>query len=128
MSVLETHPATRAIDALLVQLALAGVDASRDAGAFYPQPAGVLVGLPALVKRGLASRTYEITVLVVSGDPLNAPPAVDRLYALADDAALALSIDTYAPGSWRSSINAEPLPALELTATVTVTETPEEVP
>ena len=119
------HPATRAIAALVDELAEAGIDAARDAGAFYPQPIGVLVGLPSLVKRGAAYRTFEISVLVVSGDPLNTERAVDRLYALADDCALALSTDSYRPSSWRGNVNAEPLPAVELTVTVTVTETEE---
>ena len=125
MSVLETRPATRALEALLAELEAAAIEASRDAGAFYPQPVGVLVGLPALVRRGHAFRTFELPVLVVSGDPLNSELAVDRVYALADDVALALAIDTYRPSSWRSSVNSEPLPAVELTATVTVTETEE---
>jgi hypothetical protein len=125
MSTTETHPATRVIDSILETLELAAIEATRDAGAFYPQPAGVLVGLPALVGRGHATRTYEVPVLVVSGDPLNAELPVDRLYALADDAALALAVNAYRVSSWRSSVNAEPLPALELTVTVTVTETEE---
>ena len=126
MSIAVVHPATRAIDALVDELELAGIESSRDAGAFYPQPVGVLVGLPALVRRGVAFRTFEVSVLVVSGDPFNSPAAVDRVYALADDVALALSCDSYRPSSWRSSVNSEPLPAVELTATVSVTETEEE--
>ena len=122
MAAVVTPPAVRAIDATLELLAAASIEATRDAGAFYPQPIGVLVGLPALAGRGQASRTFTLPVLVVSGDPLNAELAVDRLYALADDVALVLRPDTYVPGSWRSSVNAEPLPALELTVTVTVTE------
>ena len=116
------HPATRAIDWVLGLLEDAGITATRDAGAFYPQPVGVLVGLPALVGRGLAGRTYELPVTVVSGDPLNSGPTVDRLYALADDVALFLGTAAYRVGSWRSNVNAEPLPALELTVTITVTE------
>ena len=112
----------RVIEAVLELLAEAGIEATRDPGAFYPQPTGVLVGLPTLVKRGLASRTFELPVLVVSGDPLNAELAVDRLYELADDVALALLTDNYRPSSWRSSGNAEPLPALELLVTSTVSE------
>jgi hypothetical protein len=123
VSVAVRSPATRAIAAILEALADAGIEASRDAGAFYPQPVGVLVTLPELVDRGLASRTYTIPVLVVSGDPLNSDLAVDRVYALADDAALALGVDTYRPSSFRSSVNAEPLPALELPVVATVTET-----
>jgi hypothetical protein len=114
--------ATRAIDALLALLAGAGIEASRDAGAFYPQPVGVLVGLPTLAGRLHAGRTFTVPVLVVSGDPFNAELAVDRAYALADDVALALRTDNYRPSSWRSSVNAEPLPAIELAVTVTVTE------
>ena len=98
----------------------AGIPAVLDAGAFYPQPTGVLVGLPTLVSRGLASSTFEVPVLVVSGDPLNVELAVDRLYALADRAIAILVTDSYAVASYRSSANAEPLPALELTVTVTL--------
>jgi hypothetical protein len=127
MSVAVLHPATRALEAVLDELEVAGIAATRDAGAFYPQPVGVLVALPALVKRGQGSRTFELEVKVVSGDPLNSERAVDQLYALADDVALALRVDRYAPGSYRSGVNAEPLPAIELTATVTVTETESEV-
>ena len=79
-----------------------------------------------MVGRGLAHRTYEVSVLVVSGDPLNSPLAVDRLFALADDVALALGVDAYAPDNYRSAANAEPLPALALSVTLTVPE--EEVP
>ena len=122
MSVMVTHPATRAIDWALTELEGHGIAATRDAGAFYPQPVGVLVGLPALVGRGLAARTYELPVSIVAGDPLNSGPTVDRLYALADDVAEALGADAYRVGSWRSNVNAEPLPALELTITITVTE------
>jgi hypothetical protein len=122
MSVQVTHPATRALYEVLSELAAAGIDATRDAGAFYPQPTGVLVALPTMVGRGQASRSFEIQILVVSGDPLNTELAVDRLYALADDVALTLRIDQYRVASWRSGVNVEPLPALELTATVTVTE------
>ena len=117
-----TSAAARAIVHLLELLAEAGIEASRDAGAFYPQPAGVLVGLPTLTTRGVFTRVFTIPVLVVSGDPLNSEPAVDRIYALADDVALALATDNYRPSSWRSSVNAEPLPALELAVTVTVSE------
>jgi hypothetical protein len=122
------HPATRALEALLAALDDAGIEATRDAGAFFPQPVGVLVGLPALAAWTQAARTYEISVLVVSGDPLNAVPNVDRIYALADDVALALAVDQYRPSNWRTSVNAEPLPAVELTATVTVPETESEAP
>lgn len=114
--------ASLAIDAVLELLADAGIAATRDAGAFYPHPTGVLVALPALVGRGVATRTFEIPVLVVSGDPLNTETAVDRLYALADDAAAALACDSYRPSSYTGGGNAEPLPALELTVTTTVQE------
>ena len=114
--------AVRAIDALLGLLADAGIAASRDAGAFYPQPVGVLVGLPTLTGRLLAGASFTVPVLVVSGDPFNSELAVDRAYALADDVALALRTENYRPSSWRSSVNAEPLPAIELAVTVTVEE------
>jgi hypothetical protein len=122
LSATSTSAAVRAIAGLVDELVDAGVEATRDAGAFYPQPTGVLVGLPTLIRRGLGSRTFEVPVLVVSGDPLNAELAVDRIYSLADEVAAVLSTANYRPSSWRSSSNAEPLPALELTVTVTVTE------
>jgi hypothetical protein len=122
MSVQTATIATLARRQIAADLAEAGIEASVDVGSFYPTPVGVLVGLPALVKRGLASRTFEVPVLVVSGDPLNAEHVVDRVYALADAIALALRVGAYSPSSWRSSSNAEPLPALELPVTVTVQE------
>ena len=122
MSTVATTPASRAITALLALLEDAGITATRDAGAFFPQPIGVLVGLPTLLSRGLATRTFTIPVLVVSGDPLNSELAVDRIYAHADEVALALKTENYRPSSWRSSVNAEPLPAIELAVTVTESE------
>jgi hypothetical protein len=122
LSTVATSAGVRAIEALLDMLSAASIEATRDAGKFYPQPAGVLVGLPELVGRLVAGHTFTVPVLVVSGDPLNAELAVDRLYALADDVARALATDNYRPSSWRSSVNAEPLPALELSVTVTVSE------
>ena len=124
MSALAESAATRAINAVLAALEDAGIVATRDAGAFYPQPTGVLVGLPTLERRTPASRVYSLPVLVVSGDPLNSELAVDRLYLLADDVATALSANSYRPSSWRSGINAEPLPALEVITTLTETEEP----
>jgi len=115
-------PAVRAIDATVELLQAAGIPATRDPGAFYPQPVGVLVGLPTLLRRTQGGRVYTIPVLVVSGDPLNDELPVDRLYALADDVALELQVNTYRPASYQSGVNAEPLPAIELVATASVTE------
>jgi hypothetical protein len=113
--------AARAIEAILQELEEAGIAATHDAGAFYPQPVGVLVGLPALTGVGLASASYTVPVLVVSGDPLNSIEAVDRLYALADDVAFTLSAAEYRPSSFQGGPNAEPLPAVEVAAVVTAT-------
>jgi len=118
-------PANRARLALVSQLEAAGIYAATDAGAFYPQPFGVLVGLPSLVGRTLSARRFTIPVLVVSGDPLNTPHTVDGLYALADDVANVIREISYRPSTFRGSANAEPLPAIELEANVTVTETEE---
>ena len=125
VSVVVVHPAVRALQGVMSELALNGIDATRDAGAFYPQPVGVLVGIPALVKRGQATYTYEVPVSIVSGDPVNSDVIVDRMCSLADDVAIVLETYAYRPGSYRSGVNAEPLPSLELTVTVTVTETEE---
>jgi hypothetical protein len=126
MAVSVQTAATRARRAVLAMLQAELIEASTDVGAFYPQPQGVLVGLPTLTGRGSFTRSFEIPVLVVSGDPLNSEQIVDRLYTLADECALALATDNYRPSSWRSNLNAEPLPAIELTVTVTVTELEEE--
>ena len=120
MSVAVASLATRARAALEAELAEAGIEATGDAGAFHPQPVGVLIGLPTLVSRGLAASTFTIPVLVVSGDPLSTAPQVDRAFALADEVAAALSTAAYRPTSYRSSSSAEPLPAIELIVTVTV--------
>ena len=126
MSVAVETLATRARRELVDELAAGGVEASTDSGAFYPQPIGVLVGLPTLVGFTLGlSRSFTIPVLVVSGDPLNSDERVDAIYALADDVAGILSTPAYRPASYRSTANAEPLPAIELVVTVTVS--PEEV-
>jgi hypothetical protein len=111
--------------ALAAMLRDGGVDATLDAGAFYPQPVGVLVGLPSLVDRTLAGAIFTCPVLVVSGDPLSTLLAVDRLYALADECAGLLSLSTYEPASYSTSANAEPLPAIALTVTLTATESEE---
>jgi hypothetical protein len=121
-STTSSHPGTRAIRAILEALEDAGITATRDAGAFYPQPTGVLVGLPELVSRTLAGRVFNVTVSVVSGDPLNSELAVDRLLALADDVALTLSAATYRPSSYRGGVNSEPMPAYELVVSATVPE------
>ena len=122
MSTQLVSPATRAVETLVELLEDSGITATRDPGAFYPQPVGVLVGLPSLDGRTHRARTYTVSVLVVSGDPFNAPLAVDRALAMADEVALALRTDNYRPSSWRSTVNAEPLPAFELEVTVTVPE------
>jgi len=115
-------PASRAVEAVVNQLDAAGIPATRDAGAFYPQPLGILVGLPELTGWGHGTRTFQIPVHVVSGDPLNDLLAVDRVLTAADAVADALDIAAYRPTSSDLNVNAEPLPAYELLAVVTVTE------
>lgn len=116
----QLYAASRAIAAVLERLEDAGMDATRDAGAFHPAPIGVLVGLPTLVARLLAARTYTVPVRVVSADPLNTTAAVDRLYGYADQLADLLSCDAYRPVEWIGGVNADPLPAILLETTVTV--------
>lgn len=117
-----TTAAVRALEALLALLDEAGIVATRDPGAFYPQPVGVLVGNPTLEGRGQATRRFTVPVLVVSGDPFNSKLAIDRALALADEVALALRTDNYRPSNWPSPMRNDPLPAIELAVTVTVPE------
>lgn len=112
--------AANALEALVSILEDAGVTATRDAGKFNPSPIGVLVGLPTLAGSTLGGRSFEIPVLVVSGDPLNTIANVDRLYAEADAIADVVAAEGYRPSSWASSARVEPLPAIEILATVSV--------
>lgn len=113
--------ASAAIAAMVALLAEDGITASDDASTFDPSPIGVLVGLPSRVNATLGGVVYELPVLVVSGDAVNNPAAVDRLYAEADAVANAARTDRYRPTSWAGSSRTEPLPAIEVVATVTVT-------
>lgn len=112
--------AARALEAVVDLLEEAGVTATRDAGAFLPDPIGVLIGLPSWIASTLAGRTFEVPVLVVSGQPANSSAVVDRVYAEADAIADALACDSYRPTVWASSSRTEPLFAVEILANVTV--------
>jgi hypothetical protein len=124
VSTVPESAATRAISAVVDALASVAITASRDAGAFYPQPTGVLIGLPALTDRGMAFRTFTIPVHIVSGVPLNTMGAVDALYTIADVAVGALGADGYAPAEWGGSPNVDPLPSLLISCVVTIAEVP----
>lgn len=120
MSATETATGALAVSAVLDALEAAGIPATADAGAFYPAPVGVLVGLPSLTARGIASASFSVRVTVVSGDPLTDASKAGRLLALADDTALALRCDSYRPTSWQGGVNAEPLAAVEMAAVITL--------
>ena len=122
MAVQTTTPAARAVQAVVDKLQAAGIGATRDEGAFFPQPVGVLVGQPALTSRLLAARSFTVPVLAVSADPLNSPARFDRVYALADDVSSALNEAAYRVSSWQQTRTSEPLFALEISAIVTVLE------
>lgn len=114
--------ASRAIEAVLALLADAEITASRDADTFAAEldGIGVLVGLPTRVGGTMGAATFEIPVLVVSGDPVNTSEAVDRLYLEADEIARELRTLTYRPTTWGGRSGSEPLSAIEITVTVTV--------
>jgi hypothetical protein len=115
------NTAVLVLEAVLEMLDAHGITATRDAGAFYPQPLGVLVGLPSLTGGTLGARTYTVPVYVVSGQPLVEPDVVDALYSLADEVAMALDVAAYSPFDFRgSAANAEALPGVQLDATATV--------
>jgi hypothetical protein len=120
----DVAPAVRARAAVLELLTDAGVRAHSEAETFTPAPIGVLVGLPTMNGRGLASWSFTVPVLVVSGDPVTSSRVLGRLYALADDCALALRVAGYSPTTFQAGATAEPLTALELEAAVTVSHDP----
>lgn len=125
MSAVETTAtALLAIAAVVDALTDAGIPATDDVGAFYPAPVGVLVGLPTLTKRSLSGATFTVPVTVVSGDPLTDSHKVGRLFALADDCAIALRCDQYRPTSFGGGANAEPLPAVAMDATISLAANP----
>lgn len=115
--------ASRAIDAVLALLADAEIAASRDAETFSAEldSIGVLVGLPARVGGTMSAATFELPVYVVSADPVNTAEAVDRIYLEADAIARVLRTLTYRPTTWGGRSGSEPLSAIEITVTVTVT-------
>jgi hypothetical protein len=109
-----------AMKAVLAALVDAGVPATDDPGAFFPAPVKALVGIPELQRRGLQTATYRVPVTVVSGDPLTDARKTARLLTMAEDAALVLSCDQYRSTSWGGGANSEPLPAIEMAATVSL--------
>jgi hypothetical protein len=109
-----------ALDEVVTVLRDAGLSkATRDAGAFFPSPIGVLVGMPSLTSAGLGSRTIEVPVHIISADPPS-PRILGLMYAAADTAAQALGIDQYTPSTYSGNINSEPLPTIDMTAVVTI--------
>lgn len=112
--------ARAAIDAIAELLETAGVTASRDASGFDPAPIGVLLGLPTLAGRTLSGATFEVPIVIVSGDPVSTAEAVDRLYAEADAIASIVAASSYRPSTWGGSSRTQPLPAIEISAIVTV--------
>lgn len=113
-------PAALAIEATVALLEDAGLPVSRDAGSFYPQPLGILVGLPRRTGATLGAVFFELPVTCVSADPVNRTETVDALYGLADQAADALGLIEYRPTDWRGGVDLNPLPGVELLAAASV--------
>ena len=107
-----------AIEEIVNVLILAGLDATDDAGAFYPSPIGCLVGVPSLKSRGLATNTAEVPVHVVSSSPLDAKLR-DELFDTALRAADALGVTEFDLSGFGGNVNQSDLPAYLLTVTVT---------
>ena len=80
----------------------AGIPATRDAGAFYPQPPACSSGCPRSSRRDARRPHLRDPGTRRLRRPAELRARVDRLYALADDCAAALAIDNYRPSSWRS--------------------------
>ena len=110
-----------ALDRVVQTLRDAGLTATRDAGAFYPAPRGVLVGMPEVARTGLAHRTLLVPVHVVTADPVT-PRVLDALLADAETAAKALGVATFTPRLWDGGPNTEPLPSYLIESTLTISE------
>ena len=106
------------LDEVVGTLTAAGLSATADAGAFYPDPIGCLVGIPSLVAKGLAHTTVEVPVHVVSASPLDARLR-DELFDTALAAADALGVSEFDLDGWGGNVNQSDLPAYLLTVTVT---------
>lgn len=115
----------QALDAVVDLLTDAGLQATRDAGSFYPNTVACLVGMPTVKASGLAYRTMEVPVHVVTSDPPSLR-SVDQLYAAAEIAAAALETDTYAPQTWSGGPNADALPSILINAVVSFETTESE--
>lgn len=118
-----------ALDEVTGALTAAGLSATRDPGAFYPSPIGCLVGMPRVQMSGLSYMTLEVPVHVVCSDPPSVG-SVDALYSAAGIAANALMTADIEPREWSGGPNAESLPSLLITATVSVdlSDAPEPTP
>ena len=114
--------AIAAADLVLGELADAGIAATDDAGAFHPAPLGVLVGLPSLIERGLASRTYEVPVHVVCADNLSRRSPRAAFYQLAEQCVGVLRTPAYAVTEWVGGVNVEPVPQALILVEVTIPE------
>jgi hypothetical protein len=115
----------QALDAVVDLLTEAGLQATRDAGSFYPNTVACLVGMPTVKASGLAYRTMEVPIHVVTSDPPSLR-SVDQLYAAAEIAAAALETDTYAPQTWSGGPNADALPSILINAVVSFETTESE--
>lgn len=114
---------TQAIEEVVTLLA-SSVDCpvTDDPGAFYPDPVGVLVGVPTLADRTLAGAIVSLPVHVVCSAPLDAGLR-DRLFSVALVVADCLGVSEFRTSGWAGGVNAADLPAYLITATLQIEET-----
>ena len=115
------NPISEALDRVVMAIAVEGVQiVSRDAGAFYPDPVGVLVAAPTITDVGLGSITFDVPIYVVSTLPPG-QSALDGVLATTLQVLEAVQVSEARPTTWSGGPNVDALPAYEITATVTTT-------
>jgi hypothetical protein len=113
------NPVSDALDRLVTAISIEGVaNVTRDPSKFHPAPVGVIVGAPTITGFTLSAVTFTTAVLVVATETLTAA-TLDRILTVVLQVCEAVQVPEARPSSWSGGPNLEPLPAYEITATVT---------
>lgn len=108
---------TQVIEHVAGELRNAGLEVSTSPNDFWPDPVGVLVGIPELVDRTLTGYTLEVPVRVVAAGWLD-DGTKEALFDAALDAVDALGEYAFELDGWQTSTNDSELPAYLITHTL----------